>query len=241
MLAGIVYFSWVLNQLWFEAYDPFKQIFHMNVESTIGWFIIAAFVVISLVIERAWCRFLCPLGAFAGLISRFSIFQIERSNSCINCNKCDHECPMGIAVSKITRMKDTRCIKCLDCVSVCPVKSLEIRSGVAGIYSKIKPITLVLLSIMFLTCTVGMAQISGFWNAKNPTIKTVSQITNPNEIKGWMKWSEVISTFKINEKQLNIELGLSENINGNKTVKEVRKEFDISEEKLRQAIEKSKN
>ncbi|MCE5284596.1 MAG: 4Fe-4S binding protein [Pelosinus sp.] len=241
MLGGIVYFSWVLNRLWFEEYDPYKQIFHLNVESITGWLIIFGFVSISLLVERAWCRFLCPLGAFAGLISRFSVFQIERDQYCINCKKCDRTCPSGIEVSQITRMEDTSCSKCLQCVSVCPVKSLEVRAGFSSVLSKVKPLTFALVSVAVFVGIVGAAQMSGFWNAKSPSIKAVAQLTSVSEIKGWMKWSEVIAVFGVNEEQIITELGLSETLNRNKTIKEIGKEYGFSEEKVRQAIEKYRN
>ena len=238
MLAGIVYFSWMLNKLWFEEYDPFKQIFHMNVEGTTGWLVIAAFVVMSLTIERSWCRFLCPLGAFTGLLSRLALFDIERDSSCISCNKCNRTCPGGIEVSAINRMQDTRCIKCLQCVQVCPVKSLAFKAGISGIAARVKPLALALLGVAVFTTILGFAQLSGTWNAKSPNMPVSAQITNPVEIKGWMKWSDVISALKLNEQQLLKELGLPETIDKNKTVKEIRKEYNVSEEQLRQSIEK---
>ncbi|MBP2634442.1 MAG: 4Fe-4S ferredoxin [Firmicutes bacterium] len=238
MLAGIVYFSWLLNQLWFAEYDPFKQIFHMNVEGTTGWLVIAGFVIISLITERAWCRFLCPLGAFAGLLSRLTIFEIERDSTCINCKICDRKCPVGITVSEITRMRDTRCIKCMECVPVCPVQSLEVKLGINGVFARVKPLAFAVMSVVMFTLIVSTVQLSGYWNPKSPSIKAVSQITNPSEIKGWMKWADVVDTFKVNEQMLTKELGLPENMDRNKTVKQINKEYNISEEKFRQAVAK---
>ena len=238
MLAGIVYFSWLLNKIWFEDYDPFKLIFHMNVESATGWLIIAAFVAISVIIERAWCRYLCPLGAFTGIISLFSIFAIEREHSCIHCKKCDRKCPVGITVSTAGRLRDTRCIQCLECVNVCHVNSLAVKTGRGGILQNVKPTTFAVLSVVLFVSILGTVQVSGGWDAKSPSIKAVSQIRSASEIKGWMKWSDIISSLNINEKQLLSDLGLPDNLDRNKTVKDIRKDFGIDEEKFRRTVDR---
>ena len=51
--------------------------------------IIAGFVLISLAVERAWCRWFCPLGIFNGLMGKLSLFKIRRNEAaCIHCGAC---------------------------------------------------------------------------------------------------------------------------------------------------------
>lgn len=78
VLGIIFYMTWKTSKLWFSDYDPFKQIFHMEVENAAGWVVIGLFAAGSLLVERAWCRFLCPLGGIVGMVSRFSLLKINR-------------------------------------------------------------------------------------------------------------------------------------------------------------------
>ena len=50
---------------------------------------------IGLFIERAYCRFLCPLGAAAAIIGKVRIFNfLHRHNECGNpCKACVPVCP----------------------------------------------------------------------------------------------------------------------------------------------------
>ena len=237
-LAGIVYFSWLLKKLWFEEYDPYKTIFHMNVEGATGWLIIGMFVVASLMVERAWCRFLCPLGAFNGLLSHFSFWNIERDQAtCIHCNKCDRLCPTGILVSDKERLTDSRCIKCMQCVDACPTKALSIAPANKS-FPVIKPLVAGVVGVVLFLGVVAAAQVTGGWNAKSPSYKVAAQITHPSEIKGWMKWSDAAAAFQVDESVLLSELGLPQTVDRNRTVKDIRKDYGLSEEAFRQTIEK---
>lgn len=239
LLAVIIYFSWTLSRLWFEDYDPFKLIFHFNVETGTGWLIIGTFILLSLLVERAWCRFFCPLGGIVGLLAKVSWFKIERNNdTCISCKKCEMVCPTGVAVEQAHFVNDTRCIQCFRCVESCPVReTLTIKSRKDGMISNLKPTTVVVLSIFIFASILFGAQASGNWDSKSKSIKPVSQITETSEIKGWMKWKDVISTFGVDEKKVAEELHLPADFDRNKTLKVLGKENNFNEEKVREVIQ----
>ena len=72
-------------------------------------------------IYRAFCRFLCPLGALYGLFNKFAILGIKLDRpKCIDCGKCISTCKMDI-----TSVGDHECISCGDCVSVCPTQAIR--------------------------------------------------------------------------------------------------------------------
>ena len=61
--------------------------------------VFGAAVLLNLVIPRFYCRFICPLGAFLGIISRFAIWRIGKTKSeCINCKFA--KSPAKAAVSR---------------------------------------------------------------------------------------------------------------------------------------------
>ncbi len=79
------------------------------------------FIILIFVIERGWCRYFCPLGAFLALFNKISFLHIEvKKDACVNCNVCSLHCPMGIDIPNMHR--DPECILCGKCVTACPKK-----------------------------------------------------------------------------------------------------------------------
>ncbi|MBD3217769.1 MAG: 4Fe-4S binding protein [candidate division Zixibacteria bacterium] len=69
---------------------------------------------------RFWCRGLCPLGAFLGLISRWSIFGMEKSeDQCDLCNKCLKYCQGADGPQKGVPWRKSECHLCLNCQTEC--------------------------------------------------------------------------------------------------------------------------
>ncbi len=75
---------------------------------------------------RAWCL-VCPVGTFSGLIGgKKKTLKID-ANSCIDCQKCEKVCPMGLAPYRDKEkgvLQSRDCIRCQTCVIACPKKSL---------------------------------------------------------------------------------------------------------------------
>ena len=94
-----------------------------------GWLLAAIFagiILLNLVAERFWCRYLCPLGAFYGLISKISLVRRRVNSNCIGCKLCENACPTGT----IRRDKDCssdpgECIMCLKCMDSCPCSTSD--------------------------------------------------------------------------------------------------------------------
>ncbi|GIX16157.1 MAG: FMN-binding protein [Rhodothalassiaceae bacterium] len=71
---------------------------------------------IGLVIERFFCRYLCPLGAALAIPDKLSLFSwLKRHRECGNpCQICRHACPTA-AIHPDGRINVNECIYCLDC------------------------------------------------------------------------------------------------------------------------------
>jgi ferredoxin len=77
----------------------------------------------GLFIERPFCRYACPLGAIQGLTARISPVAIQRdADTCLGCDVRNKACPVDIPVNTRTRVTDTACTGCLECVAACPSK-----------------------------------------------------------------------------------------------------------------------
>lgn len=80
--------------------------------------------------NRAFCKYLCPIPILQKILSRFSIIKIEINSSlCIDCGKCETNCPMDIKLLQYKnngeRVLSTECILCNTCANVCPLNAID--------------------------------------------------------------------------------------------------------------------
>ncbi|NLI70733.1 MAG: 4Fe-4S binding protein [Firmicutes bacterium] len=77
----------------------------------------------STVIDRPFCRTMCPLGAFYGLFNRLALFRIHHhTEKCISCDRCRRVCPMELDLPG--QLNSTECIRCLSCMQICPTGAI---------------------------------------------------------------------------------------------------------------------
>lgn len=120
-LFMILYLTAQGSKLVFEEYDPFKVLFHFNFETSTALIIFLLTIVISVVVENFWCKYLCPLGAVFSVVGRFNLINLRRnSDTCIDCGLCTKKCPMNIEVAKLDKVPAADCTKCLKCIDSCP-------------------------------------------------------------------------------------------------------------------------
>lgn len=105
---------------------------NQSIRDSAGWLftykglILAATVLLSIIIYRPFCKYICPLGAIYALFNRISVLRISNNeDKCINCKMCEKACKMNINV--LTELNSPECIRCGLCVKVCPTESLSMR------------------------------------------------------------------------------------------------------------------
>ena len=71
---------------------------------------------IGLFTERAYCRFLCPLGGVLAALDRFHLLdRLRRRAECGSpCRLCEAACPVR-AIEKSGKIATAECFQCLDC------------------------------------------------------------------------------------------------------------------------------
>ena len=85
--------------------------------------VIGLLVLLSMLVQNFWCRYLCPYGALMGLTSLFSPVKIRRdAEACIDCGKCSKACPSGLAVDQLVQIRTVECTACMACVAACPAQ-----------------------------------------------------------------------------------------------------------------------
>jgi len=91
--------------------------------------VLGAVLALNMVRPRFWCRYLCPLGAFLGLVSRTAwLRQVVDADKCISCRRCSSSCPTGaIDPEKGFVARSAECTLCLDCARTCPTGAISFR------------------------------------------------------------------------------------------------------------------
>lgn len=78
-------------------------------------------IALNLLAPRFWCRYLCPLGALLGLISKVALFQRQVDQDCKGCSLCERVCPTGTIDPERSFTSDpSECTLCLECLDACP-------------------------------------------------------------------------------------------------------------------------
>ena len=126
VLAWVVWVTATTATLFFADYDPYYALFSFwTGEVAISALVILGVVMLlSLLVERPFCKYACPYGAVLGIFNLFRVFKVKRAAAtCIDCGACDRACPMNIKVSASGVVHDHQCISCLKCTSddACPV------------------------------------------------------------------------------------------------------------------------
>jgi len=86
--------------------------------------LLALLLVLAAIYFRPFCRWLCPLGSFYGLMSRYSLLGVEvDADRCTHCGACTKSCKMDITVAG-----DKDCIACGECLSKCPEQAISFKS-----------------------------------------------------------------------------------------------------------------
>jgi polyferredoxin len=142
MFGWVLYMTIKSGELFFLGMDPYFALYNFwtGEVAIAGYIILGATLLLSLFIERPFCKYACPYGAVLGVFNTFRFFKIRRNqNTCTDCKACDNTCPMNIEVSTKNTVLNHQCISCLKCTSeqACPIPAtLELSTSVPGTISK---------------------------------------------------------------------------------------------------------
>lgn len=100
--------------------------------------ILAAVLLANLWRPRAFCRFVCPLGAGLGLLGRWAPWRIAKTKAdCSDCGRCDQVCTTAADPSHALRQPS--CTLCMSCVEVCPDGVLALSSWRSAAGEQLEP------------------------------------------------------------------------------------------------------
>lgn len=89
--------------------------------------LLAAVILLSLLVYRPFCRYLCPLGAIYGFFNRIALYRYKvNEEKCVSCKACQNACKLDIPVWEKPNSVD--CIRCGDCKNACPHEAINVLS-----------------------------------------------------------------------------------------------------------------
>jgi polyferredoxin len=231
-LVVIVVLSFIAADLIIRPYDPWATYHHLFsaelfTEFLVGFIILMITLAGSLFYDRFFCKYLCPMGGFLGVLGKIGLFKIRRDQStCIDCKACTKACPVNIQVHTLEQVTDAECLNCNECVNVCPVKDTLYIAGPGAISAAVVPAALPtakprgLSPLFFLLATVGIFILvvgvttltNNFTWVQKTLVEEVKTIGNfdPELIKGRMTLAEVAAASGITRELFIARFGLTE-------------------------------
>lgn len=181
ILALVTFMAWITATIWISPYDPWTAFAHiwsgeeLFTENLIGFIILLSVMLLSVFIDRFFCRYLCPAGALYGLASKISPFKVKKE-SCKACSKCSTSCPMGIDLTETESLPSAECIACGECITQCPSKKTKFHMTMFG--KVIKPISFLIITVTVFFASILILNQFGLMKVTIPTIESVQQTEN---------------------------------------------------------------
>jgi polyferredoxin len=196
LLVIVTGMAWITTSIWISPYDPYVAYAHIwsgaeiFTENGIGLLILIIVLAAALVINRFFCRYLCPAGALFALISLASPTRIIHAD-CIECGACARSCPMGLNPGRKGTINVAECIGCTTCVEVCPSKTPVIALTMAG--KRVKPLFYIAGTVCIFFGAIALLSTAGLMQVTVPPLESVQQggsYLNPIDLKGSMTIEE---------------------------------------------------
>ncbi len=104
-----------------------------GVAVAIPFLLICGFGTVYFLGAKGFCTYGCPYGGFFAPLDRLAVGSIRVTDACEHCGHCTAVCTSNVRVHEEVReygmVVDSGCMKCLDCVSVCPNDALYFGFG----------------------------------------------------------------------------------------------------------------
>ncbi|MFH1836078.1 MAG: 4Fe-4S binding protein [Methanobacteriota archaeon] len=214
VLLTILILTYKTGTLVFRTYDPYVALMHFGrefQEKIIGYALLALVLIVALFSKNIWCRYVCPLGAFYGILSKLKLFKILRDKkACTDCGECNRACPHGIHIQNQDVVKDLDCVSCLECSNACPVHCLTPMVSNRKVEGDKKFGFLVFAVFIGLVAAFILA---GYWQSNQPiTVTTPQGAIDPAGILGSMTLKFLIEETGIPLQTFQEELDLPPNV-----------------------------
>ena len=95
--------------------------------------VVCGFAIVYVLGAKGFCTYACPYGALFGAADRLAPLRVRVNDDCNQCARCTAACTSNVRVHEQVRdfamVRDSGCMKCLDCVAACPNDALYLGFG----------------------------------------------------------------------------------------------------------------
>ena len=99
----------------------------------IPFLFVCGFMTVYFLGQKGFCTYACPYGGFFSLADKFAPGKIRVTDACNQCGHCTATCTSNVLVhaevKQFGMVVDPGCMKCMDCISVCPNDALYFGFG----------------------------------------------------------------------------------------------------------------
>ncbi|HHN73632.1 MAG TPA: 4Fe-4S binding protein [Acidobacteria bacterium] len=143
-----------------QVADVKMYLFFAEISRT-GAIVLVVLALLSVVVQGAWCRYLCPYGALLGIFSWLSPVKVRRrAETCTDCKACDNVCMAHLPVSRLPAVSSAECTGCLDCLAVCPAAGTL---TVGPPHQRWRPLTFAAVVVGLFLAGYVLANAAGWW------------------------------------------------------------------------------
>jgi polyferredoxin len=111
LVAVLAYFVATRDVSVYRYVEPFWMFSLFG--TTPMWIGLAVLLLATVFVRNLYCRFLCPVGALLGVISKLTVFKIKRWSECNTCKICEKTCEWGAI--RGPQIIESECVRCDDC------------------------------------------------------------------------------------------------------------------------------
>jgi polyferredoxin/Tfp pilus assembly protein PilF len=115
----------LITENFWETFPP--------VAVAIPFLFICGFMTVYFLGSKGFCTYACPYGGFFSIADKLAPGKIRVTDACNECGHCTATCTSNVLVhaevKKYGMVVDPGCMKCMDCVSVCPNDALYFGFG----------------------------------------------------------------------------------------------------------------
>lgn len=128
---GVWQTKWTTRDFWatFPTWIP----------AAVAALVVCGFVVVYFLGAKGYCTNACPYGGVLGAVDQLAPLRIRVTDACEGCGHCTAVCSSNVRVHEEVRdfgmVVDPGCMKCLDCVSVCPNNALYVGWGTPALFA----------------------------------------------------------------------------------------------------------
>ncbi|HEX2944648.1 MAG TPA: 4Fe-4S binding protein [Clostridia bacterium] len=238
ILIVTVFYAWKTAGLWMSPYDPWSAYAHLPEglesvwsESAVGLILLGVTMIGSILYDRFFCKYLCPMGALYGIIGKLSPTKVSRDqNLCIDCGKCNRVCPMNLDVQHSQEVKSAECINCQACVFNCP-KTGALKTSFGK--KAIKPLVVMSAVMAVFFGSIFAFQAAGLYQLI-PAKLASGEFISMDEVKGYMTIKDASAATNCEIDEFYKLYGIPENVPSDTMMKDISKlipDYDLDQTK----------